>query len=95
MVRVQHRADICQPFPQPSIDVVFPERPARLDCARSEREDERTVGVWQRAEVQSALQHDRLEAEWQLHGGSLQGNQTIGTTAIRGSGRSDERLVRD
>jgi len=71
VIRLHHRADVGQPVAQASIDLVFPKRAPWLDRAGSQGQDQRAVGFRQEAEMETALQDERLEARWQLHGWSL------------------------
>ena len=71
VVGLHHRADVGQPVDQASVHLVLAERPAGHERAGGQGEQEDAVGFGQEAEVEPALQDQGLEAERELHGGSL------------------------
>jgi hypothetical protein len=74
VVGAEHRADVGQPIDQAPVHLILAKRPARLDRAGGERQDQRSVAVREKAEVQAGLEDQPLEAGWELHRASLPGH---------------------
>ncbi len=86
MVGVQHLANVGQPIAQAPVHLVLLKRSSGLDRPRGQGEHQCSVSVRKQAKVQAALQDERLEAGWQLHGWSLQRarqRRNFGTLARR------------
>jgi hypothetical protein len=74
VVCAEHRADVGQPIDQAPVQLILAKRPARLDRAGGERQDQRSVAVREKADVQAGLEDQPLKAGSELHRASLPGD---------------------